>query len=142
MVGKSLECNLNWLIPDHQRDVYERYVGALTEAAIVSDVKIVYLSQDEIKARLLSAQKIDTTVASSELQQLAVDLEKQLANEEDAKLAIWDVEAVPAPGTKCNRCWRYTHDTANYGAWQDVCARCRGALGEMGIEPPQAEDAA
>ncbi|MGB6745134.1 MAG: isoleucine--tRNA ligase [Terracidiphilus sp.] len=136
-VGKSLECNLNWLVPDHQKGVYEPYVSALAEAAIVSDVKIVYLPQDEIKERLLAAQKINTAIASSELQQLAVDLEKQLANEEEAQLAIWDVEAVVAHGTKCNRCWRYTHDTTNYGAWQDVCERCRGALKEMGIEPPQ-----
>ena len=51
-------------------------------------------------------------------------------------------QAFPATGTKCNRCWRYTHDTANYGVWRDVCKRCRGALSEMGIDPPKAEDAA
>ncbi len=49
-------------------------------------------------------------------------------------------------GRKCARCWRYTEDTSNYGVWQDVCARCRGALQEMGYDPPQAppqaEDAA
>jgi len=41
-----------------------------------------------------------------------------------------------ASGHKCARCWRYTNDTANYGVWQDVCARCRAMLKEMGIEPP------
>jgi isoleucyl-tRNA synthetase len=50
--------------------------------------------------------------------------------------------AAAAPGTKCNRCWRYTQDTAVYGMWQNVCGRCRSALDEMGIKPPQAEDAA
>jgi isoleucyl-tRNA synthetase len=49
--------------------------------------------------------------------------------------------AAAAPGTKCNRCWRYTEDTADYGIWQNVCGRCRGALQEMGIEPPVAEAA-
>ena len=44
-----------------------------------------------------------------------------------------------APGIKCNRCWRYTEDTADYGIWRDVCARCRSMLTEMGIEPPVAE---
>ncbi len=44
-----------------------------------------------------------------------------------------------AIGTKCNRCWRYTHDTANYGIWQNVCTRCQSALCEMGIAPPQPE---
>ena len=46
-----------------------------------------------------------------------------------------DVRA--ASGHKCARCWRYTHDTANYGVWENVCGRCRDALAEMGIEPPQ-----
>jgi isoleucyl-tRNA synthetase len=40
-------------------------------------------------------------------------------------------------GTKCERCWRYyKQDVANYGLWENVCARCRGALTAMGIEPP------
>ncbi len=50
------------------------------------------------------------------------------------------VFAHQASGKKCNRCWRYTHDTADYGVWKDVCERCRGALEEMGIAPPK-EDA-
>jgi hypothetical protein len=32
-------------------------------------------------------------------------------------------------------------DTANYGIWHDVCGRCRSALQEMGIAPPQPEAA-
>ena len=44
--------------------------------------------------------------------------------------------ALPASGLKCNRCWRYTPDTGDYGAWQNVCARCRGALEAMGFTPP------
>jgi isoleucyl-tRNA synthetase len=50
--------------------------------------------------------------------------------------------AFPASGTKCNRCWRYTDDTSNYGIWQNVCTRCQSALTEMGIQPPQPEEAA
>jgi isoleucyl-tRNA synthetase len=49
------------------------------------------------------------------------------------------VFAARANGTKCNRCWRYTHDTFNYGIWQNVCGRCRGVLTEMGVAPPQPE---
>ncbi len=45
--------------------------------------------------------------------------------------------ASQASGTKCNRCWRYTEDTADYGIWHNVCGRCQSALREMGIEPPQ-----
>jgi isoleucyl-tRNA synthetase len=47
--------------------------------------------------------------------------------------------AWPADGTKCNRCWRYTKDTSEYGIWKSVCARCQSALREMGIDPPQPE---
>jgi isoleucyl-tRNA synthetase len=141
LIGKSLECNLNWLVPDHQKGVYEPYVSALAEAAIVSKAEIVYLPQAEIKERLLAAQIIDTekSAAESPLAALAADLERQLANEDEAQLAIWDVEAVVANGAKCNRCWRYADDTANYGLWESICGRCRDALTEMGIAPPKPE---
>jgi isoleucyl-tRNA synthetase len=56
---------------------------------------------------------------------------------EDGTPARPAATAFAATGEKCNRCWRYTDDTANYGIWQNVCGRCRGALTEMGIEPPQ-----
>ncbi len=46
------------------------------------------------------------------------------------------VLVVRASGTKCNRCWRYTEDTSNYGIWQNVCTRCQDALKEMKIAPP------
>ena len=142
LIGKSLECNLNWLIPDHQKGVYEPYLSSLAEAAIVSKAEIVYLPQDEIKERLLAAQSIDSEKSAAETPfgALAADLERQLVNEDEARLAIWDVEAVIASGTKCNRCWRYMPDTADYGIWHDVCGRCRSALEEMGIAPPQAAE--
>jgi isoleucyl-tRNA synthetase len=46
------------------------------------------------------------------------------------------VLASRASGTKCNRCWRYTNDTSNYGIWQNICNRCSDALIEMKIDPP------
>ncbi|MGB8845330.1 MAG: isoleucine--tRNA ligase, partial [Terracidiphilus sp.] len=51
------------------------------------------------------------------------------------------ITASPAPGSKCARCWNFMPDTADYGIWQNVCGRCRNALHEMGIAPPQPEDA-
>jgi isoleucyl-tRNA synthetase len=140
LVGKSLECDLNWLVPDHRKGVYEPYLSALAEAAIVSSAKIIYLPEEEIKERLLSAQTIETVKGTAEnpLAALATDLERQLADEGQARLDIWDVEAVIATGTKCNRCWRYTDDTSDYGIWQNVCTRCQSALKEMGIHPPEA----
>jgi isoleucyl-tRNA synthetase len=51
------------------------------------------------------------------------------------------VTALPASGQKCARCWNFMPEVSNYGAWKNVCARCRGALREMGIDPPQASEA-
>ena len=47
-----------------------------------------------------------------------------------------------ASGTKCARCWNFMPEVSDYGIWHDVCTRCQSALKEMGINPPQAEDAA
>ncbi|MFZ0745726.1 MAG: isoleucine--tRNA ligase [Terracidiphilus sp.] len=50
-------------------------------------------------------------------------------------------QALPATGTKCNRCWRFTHDTSDYGIWHDVCTRCQSALEKMDIAPPNTSEA-
>ncbi len=60
-------------------------------------------------------------------------------NAEDGTPARTVAVVFAASGTKCNRCWRYTNDTASYGIWQNVCARCQSALAQMGIAPPQPE---
>jgi isoleucyl-tRNA synthetase len=51
------------------------------------------------------------------------------------------VTALPASGHKCARCWNYMPDVSNYGVWKNVCTRCREALREMNVAPPQAENA-
>jgi len=45
----------------------------------------------------------------------------------------------PATGTKCDRCWRYTHDVGSDSRWPSVCARCATALEAVGFEPMTAE---
>jgi isoleucyl-tRNA synthetase len=52
------------------------------------------------------------------------------------------VTALPASGYKCARCWNFMPAVSNYGIWENVCDRCRGALKEMGIAPPQLTEAA
>ncbi|HEY0796664.1 MAG TPA: class I tRNA ligase family protein, partial [Acidisarcina sp.] len=47
------------------------------------------------------------------------------------------VSSVPAEGDKCDRCWNFMPDVSAYGVWPNVCGRCRHALGEMGIAPPE-----
>ena len=52
------------------------------------------------------------------------------------------VEALPASGHKCARCWNFMPEVGDYGIWHNVCTRCQAALREMGIDPPQpGEDA-
>ena len=46
------------------------------------------------------------------------------------------IEALPASGSKCARCWNYMPEVSDYGIWQNVCTRCQSALKEMGIAPP------
>jgi len=53
-----------------------------------------------------------------------------------------NVVALPASGAKCARCWNFMPEVADYGIWKNVCTRCQGALHEMGIQPPQATEAA
>jgi isoleucyl-tRNA synthetase len=57
---------------------------------------------------------------------------------EDSKHEIF---TFPASGHKCARCWNFMPEVSDYGVWHDVCTRCQSALKEMGINPPQAEDA-
>ena len=46
---------------------------------------------------------------------------------------------VPAPGTRCDRCWNYYADDGplhvrQFGPWPKVCGRCASALREMGFK--------
>jgi isoleucyl-tRNA synthetase len=52
------------------------------------------------------------------------------------------VEALPASGHKCARCWNFMPEVSDYGIWQNVCTRCQAALKQMGIDPTQAGEAA
>jgi isoleucyl-tRNA synthetase len=47
----------------------------------------------------------------------------------------YQYDVLPAPGTKCARCWRYTDDVGTEGRYPTVCARCADALEHIGYEP-------
>src|SRR6185312_4916068 len=61
---------------------------------------------------------------------------KELFNVSAVELALGSDElnaaTLPADGEKCNRCWNYRTDTAQYGPWSNVCGRCAEALDHMG----------
>ena len=51
------------------------------------------------------------------------------------------IEAEPARGKKCARCWRVLPDVGADARWPSVCARCADALDAIGFPPDQQEAA-
>jgi isoleucyl-tRNA synthetase len=92
---------------------------------------------------LFNVSKVFVTLAEGHL----LDGLEQLANPPQGTeilTGIADLRAFikEASGQKCSRCWNFMLDTANYGAWENLCGRCRSALEEMMIPPPTAEQIA
>ena len=44
------------------------------------------------------------------------------------------VQALPAEGRKCPRCWLHRTDGGRLESHPEVCARCAGVLDELGVE--------
>jgi isoleucyl-tRNA synthetase len=49
--------------------------------------------------------------------------------------ALLETTAKFASGTKCERCWRYTHDVGEEGEYPTVCLRCAEALEAISFPP-------
>ncbi|WP_263384777.1 isoleucine--tRNA ligase [Granulicella arctica] len=49
------------------------------------------------------------------------------------------VQAKPAAGTKCDRCWRFTEDVGNDARFPTVCLRCAEALDAIHFAPYEKE---
>jgi isoleucyl-tRNA synthetase len=45
------------------------------------------------------------------------------------------VQAKPAAGSKCERCWRFTEDVGNDARYPTVCLRCADALEAINFSP-------
>ena len=116
-IGKGLEAKVTISAEPHVFDVLTRYGSSLKEFFNVSQVAV---------------NKIPATgflgVSRGELT-FGPDGEAEVVNKNSGILAP-DISA--ADGTKCNRCWNYRTDTADYGPWTDVCGRCAEALDAMG----------
>jgi isoleucyl-tRNA synthetase len=121
----------------------EKTIGKSLGAEVAVEADLSIAANDELGALL---SKYSSTlnelfnVSSSEIGPANIDAKAGLVWQPEGSEIHLQVR--PASGHKCARCWRYTNDTGSYGIWHDVCARCRSALEEMGIDPPQAEDAA
>ena len=126
-IGKGLEAGLNITAWGDYLAPMVRFSDALKEFFNVSEVHVIDTTKTEMPKEYGIPRPRGGYGA-------AVDDFRET-------LGAFEVEAVPASGQKCARCWNFMPDTADYGIWHDVCGRCRSALQEMGIAPPKSEAA-
>jgi isoleucyl-tRNA synthetase len=131
-IGKSAECKIRFIFRKGSEGTHwfadSRHLEMLREIMNVSEVEVLYLSQEEILATFPHAE----------------DESFKLWVESDGigpQLALERVLALPATGHKCARCWNFMPVVGDYGIWHDVCTRCQSALKEMGIAPPEPAEA-
>ncbi|MGB6827198.1 MAG: isoleucine--tRNA ligase [Terracidiphilus sp.] len=116
-IGKALEAEVQVATSGEWLDLLLRHANDLKEFLNVSDVEIIRRPQPE--------------PLDSHAQGAATRFSDWWEN------LNFNVTITSAAGHKCARCWNFMPDTSDYGIWHDVCGRCRSALHEMGIEPPQ-----
>jgi isoleucyl-tRNA synthetase len=113
----------------------ERKLGNIGKS-LEASVEIVVATQDAAILESISPETLQEFFNVSEVKARAAHGTEAASGAPALPNAI----AFVTSGAKCNRCLRYTHDTADYGVWQSVCKRCRGNLAEMGIPPPQSDE--
>ena len=114
IIGKGLEAEVKLTASGSFLSLLERYKGHLKEFLNVSNV----------------------TVSRTE------DNEDKVIGPGGVHLPNCKIEALPATGNKCARCWNFMPEVGDYGIWQNVCTRCQAALTEMGIARPEPAEAA
>jgi isoleucyl-tRNA synthetase len=121
-IGKALEAKL-FITIDKEGDAHlQKYSSSLKELFNVSEVEIEPRAGGDLR---------DATAANPSTHWGAT---MQPGN---GRKYLYRVDALPASGHKCARCWNFMPHVSSYGIWHDVCDRCQGALREMGIPPPQ-----
>jgi isoleucyl-tRNA synthetase len=120
-IGKGLEAELKIKAAGELFSLLNRHQAGLKEILNVSAVKVVKgtESDDDVKV-LLDDLQISLGIVKG-------------------SLGNYSIEALPATGHKCARCWNFMPEVSAYGIWENVCTRCQSALKEMGIAPPQPE---
>ncbi|MCU1321606.1 MAG: isoleucyl-tRNA synthetase [Acidobacteriaceae bacterium] len=64
-----------------------------------------------------------------------VQIEHITVVEGQAEKGAFYVQAKPANGSKCERCWRYTTDVGDEARYPTVCLRCADALAAVHFDP-------
>ncbi len=64
-----------------------------------------------------------------------VHIADAIVTEGNAEKGAFYVQAKPADGSKCERCWRFTTDVGNETNYPTVCLRCADALQAINFPP-------
>ena len=64
-----------------------------------------------------------------------VEISDAVVTEGTVEKGAFYVQAKPANGTKCERCWRFTEDVGDDGRYPTVCLRCADALNAIEFPP-------
>jgi isoleucyl-tRNA synthetase len=64
-----------------------------------------------------------------------VHLSDAIVTEGSVEKGAFYVQAKPAAGSKCERCWRFTEDVGNEAKYPTVCLRCADALQAINFAP-------
>jgi isoleucyl-tRNA synthetase len=64
-----------------------------------------------------------------------VHLADAIVTEGTVEKGAFYVQAKPAKGSKCERCWRFTEDVGNNAKYPTVCLRCADALQAINFPP-------
>ncbi len=64
-----------------------------------------------------------------------VQVADAIVTEGEVEKGAFYVQAKPAAGSKCERCWRFTEDVGNEGKYPTVCLRCADALKAIDFPP-------
>jgi isoleucyl-tRNA synthetase len=122
MIGKGLEAGLKLSASANTHALLKRYEPRLKEILNVSKVAVGEYSEEDAWVRTSDAPRTGFVLGPGTI---------------GGQLTGLKIEALPASGSKCARCWNFMPEVSDYGIWHDVCNRCQSALREMGIDPPQ-----
>ena len=64
-----------------------------------------------------------------------VEISNAIVTEGQVARGAFYVQAKPAAGSKCERCWRFTEDIGNEAKYPTVCLRCAEALAAIKFPP-------
>jgi len=128
-IGKALEAKLVITVEEGSDALLKQYFSALKELFNVSEVELR-------TSRNLQRAALNTPIELDQEANPHPDLAPLPELAESPIGEFRSVDALPASGHKCARCWNFMPEVSNYGIWQNVCTRCQSALKEMGIAPP------